>query len=328
MTFRASRREFLAGIGTLAAGTAVLPGSVKALLAPEPLYPPVDLSYFDTPIPPAPSEIHIGYASITWNGNDRQAIEDIAALGFPGIQLRSNILKEFSGPSEVRELLEKNHLKMVALSSGGISIDPAIEAEEIAKHTANAKYVHDVGGIYLQVTDQRPKGREVTPADHKRLGHLLTEIGKRTADLGIPLGYHNHMGSLGERPEEVDRILEASDPRYAKLELDVAHYFQGGGDPVKAIQKYHDRLLFLHLKDVEPKPGGGEAQADAKRSYRFVELGRGRVNLRAVMDSLHKFNFRGWAVVELDAVPDKARTPKESAEISKKYLQERLGQTV
>jgi inosose dehydratase len=130
------------------------------------------------------------------------------------------------------------------------------------------------------------------------------------------------MGSLGERPEEVDLILESADPRYAKLELDVAHYFQGGGDPVKAIQKYHDRLLFLHFKDVEP------LTSDTKKSYRFVELGRGKVDLLGVVSALHKFHFRGWAIVELDAVPDKARTPKESAEISKKYLQERLGQKV
>jgi inosose dehydratase len=320
--FRSSRREFLAAAGAMAAGTAILPRPVEALLAPAPLYQPRDLSYFDTPIPPGPSQLHIGYASITWNGNDRQAIEDIAALGYPGIQLRSNILQEFSGPSEVRELLEKNHLKMVAMSSGGVSIDPATESEEIAKHVANAKYVKDAGGLYLQVTDQRPKGRQITPADQKRLGHMLTEIGKRTADLGIPLGYHNHMGSLGERPEEVDLILESADPRYAKLELDVAHYFQGGGDPVKAIQKYHDRLLFLHFKDVEP------LTSDTKKSYRFVELGRGKVDLLGVVSALHKFHFRGWAIVELDAVPDKARTPKESAEISKKYLQERLGQKV
>lgn len=322
MTFRSSRRNFLVGAGALAAGSAMLPLSIDALLAPEPLYLPTDLSYFDTPISPAPSDLHVGYASITWNGNDRQAIEDIAALGFKGVQLRANILKEFSSPSEVRELLEKNHLKLVALSSGGVNIEAPVESDEIAKHTANAKYVHDVGGLYLQVTDQRPKGREIVPADQKRLGHMLTEIGKRTADLGIPLGYHNHMGSLGERPEEVDRILEAADPRYAKLELDVAHYFQGGGDPVKAIQKYHDRLLFLHFKDVEPISG------DAKKTYRFVELGRGKVDLPSVVSALHKFHFRGWAIVELDAVPDKARTPKESAEISKKYLQERLGQTV
>jgi len=59
------------------------------------------------------------------------------------------------------------------------------------------------------------------------------------------------MGSLSERPEELDQIMSASDPRYVKLELDIAHYLQGGGDPVKAIEKYSDRLLFLHIKDVE-----------------------------------------------------------------------------
>lgn len=324
MQCRVRRREFLAGIGAATATTAAFSFPGKRLFAAEPLYPTRDLSYFDTPISPAPGEIHFGYASITWNGNDRQAIEDIGALGFPGIQLRANAIKEFASPADLRELLEKHHLKMVALSSGGVRIDPAIEAEEIAKHTANAKFVHDVGGLYMQVTDERPKDRVVTAADYVRLGKLITEIGKRTADLGVSLGYHNHMGTLGQSPEEVDQILQAADPRYAKLELDVAHYFQGGGDPAKAIGKYHDRLLFLHIKDVESLPNA----ENPKRNYRFVELGRGRVDLPAVFEALHKVNFRGWAIVELDAVPEKDRTPKESAEISKKYLEEKIGVTV
>jgi inosose dehydratase len=324
MQYRMLRREFLHEIGAVTAATAVSSLPLKKLYAAERLYPPMDLSYFETPISPAPSEIHFGYASITWNGNDRQAIEDIAALGFPGIQLRANAIKQFASAAELRDLLEKHHLKMVALSSGGVRIDPAVEAEEIAKHTANAKFVHDVGGLYLQVTDERPKDRAITSADCARLGKLITEIGKRTADLGISLGYHNHMGTLGERPEEVDQILQAADPRYAKLELDVAHYFQGGGDPAKAIEKYHDRLLFLHIKDVEPVPDA----PSGKRPFRFVELGRGRVDLPAVFAALRQVNFRGWAIVELDVVPDKTCTPKESAAISKKYLEEKLGVTV
>ena len=324
MKHRMKRRDFLRDIGTVTTITAVSTVPFEKVLAAQPLYPPMDLSYFDMPITPAAADVHVGYASITWGGNDRQAIEDIAALGFHGIQLRANVVKEFDSSGQLRELLEENHLKMVALSSGGVSIDPAVEAEEIAKHTANARFVHDVGGLYLQVTDQRPKERAITSADYGRLGRLITGIAKRTADLGVSLGYHNHMGSLGERPEEVDQILQVVDPRYAKLELDVAHYFQGGGDPVEAIKKYHDRLLFLHIKDVEPLPDG----ANAKRPYRFVELGRGRVNLPAVFDALNGVNFRGWAVVELDAVPDKARTPKDSAAISKKYLEEKLGVTV
>src|SRR5439155_4406791 len=177
---------------------------------------------------------------------------------------------------------------------------------------------HDVGGLYLQVTDARPKGRPVVAADYVRLGRLMTEIGKRTADLGIALGYHNHMNSLGEKPEEVDRILEAADPRYVKLELDIAHYLQGGGDPVLAVRRYRDRLLFLHIKDVEsPVPGA----AAGKPSYRFVELGRGKVDVKGVFAALHDVKFRGWAIVELDSVPDHARTPKESALINRKYLE-------
>ena len=61
--------------------------------------------------------------------------------------------------------------------------------------------------------------------------------------------------------------------------------------------------------------------------HRFVELGRGKVDLPGVFKALADIQFSGWVVVELDRVPDDARTPKESAEISKKYL-EGLGLTI
>jgi hypothetical protein len=115
-------------------------------------------------------------------------------------------------------------------------------------------------------------------------------------------------------------VLDAADPKFVKFQLDTAHYQQGGGDPVTAVREYGDRLSFLHIKDLEsPEPGG-----DA-RSYRFVELGRGKVDLKGVFKALDDVNFRGWAVVELDRVPDNARTPKESALIAKRYLEDQLG---
>ena len=108
------------------------------------LYPPIDLSYFDSPIPPGPSEIHFGYASITWGGNDRQAIADVSSLGFLGIQIRSNAVDEFKSPQELADLLAKNKLTFVALSSGGVNID-APEADQIAKHAAHAKFLKEAG---------------------------------------------------------------------------------------------------------------------------------------------------------------------------------------
>jgi inosose dehydratase len=132
------------------------------------------------------------------------------------------------------------------------------------------------------------------------------------------------MNSLAEAPDEVDRILNEADPRYVKLELDIAHYQQGGGDPVKAVKQYRERILFLHLKDVISIP----VTADGGRPYRFVELGRGRVDVKGVMVALKEIGFTGWAVVELDAVPDQTRTPKDCAVINKKYLEETLGMKV
>ena len=315
------RRHFIFGLGAAAAASAVPVNTLARVLDP-PLYLPADLSYFNRTITPAPGLIRFGYAAITWENNDTQAIKEISDLGFPGIQLRSNVLNDYGDrPKALRDLLDQYHLEMVALSSGGVRVEPGSEKDEIAKHIRNARFVHDVGGRYLQVTDSaRPKGRKPEAADFKQLGRLLTEIGKRAADLGIPVGYHNHMGSLGETPDEVDQILDAVDPRYVKLELDIAHYQQGGGDPARAIRQNHDRLLFLHIKDVE-----NLATNDGRgRNYRFVELGRGRVDLPAVFTALKDVKFRGWAIIELDGVPDKSRTPKECAQISKKYVEDTL----
>lgn len=290
------------------------------------MYPPTDLSYFEKPIAPDGAALEFGYAAITWQGNDRRSIEDISALGFPGIQLRSPAIEEFhSRPAEVSALLAQHHLKMVALSSGYLSIDhPA--SDELSLHTAHAEFVRDAGGLYLQVICERPKGRAATSDDYTRMGRLLTELGKRTADRGIPLGVHHHMNSLAERPEETEKIFHAADERYVKLLLDVAHWLQGGGDPVKALEQYRSHLLFLHLKDVITLEGT-EASA-AGRNYRFVELGRGRVDLPGVFAAINRIKYRGWAVVELDAPPEESRTAKECGEINKRYLQEKAGYTI
>src|SRR3984893_10892035 len=158
MTHRLPRREFLGAMSALAAASAF---PCETLLARDLLYPPMDLSHFDTPITPGPSEIHFGYASITWGGNDRQAIEDIAAVGFRGIQLRSNVVEEFNNrPDDLRSALGKRGLTLVSLSSGDLSVDQP-ESEQLVKHERNARFLRDAGGECLQVIDERPKDRAI-----------------------------------------------------------------------------------------------------------------------------------------------------------------------
>lgn len=312
-----TRRDFLVGLGAAAAAVSVPARAAHALASESLLYPPADLSYFDVPIHHGPMKIQIGYAAITWKENDSQAIDDISAVGYPGIQLRANVLGEYSHPHALKDVLAKHNLTFVALSSGDAPLDPAVEKKNLEMHAAHARYLHQANGKYLQVIGTFAQ-KSYTSSDYKREGMLLTEIGKRAADYGIQTGFHNHMGSIGQTPEQVDAILDAADPRYVKLELDTGHYQQGGGDPAEAIRKYHDRLLFLHLKDVESAP--------TKSGYQFVELGQGRVNFVAIFDALRSSNFRGWGVVELDGErTGVSRTPKQSAEMSKDYLIHKLG---
>lgn len=269
--------------------------------------------------------LKVGYASITWGNDERQAMDDISAVGYKGIQMRNNAVAEFK-PDELRRLLEQRNLKFVALSSGDVNVDSTDVSQQLDTHVSNAKFVKALDGMYLQILDQlKPYPRKVVPDECVRLGKVLTELGKRVSDVGVKLGYHNHMNTISEHPENLQRLMDASDPKYVGLELDMAHYVAGGGDPAEAIVHYRDRLLFLHLKDVVDIPVNTPG---AKYPFKFVELGRGRVNLPAVMDALRKTHFEGWAIVELDKVPDKSRTPKECAEISKQYLQSQLHVTV
>ncbi len=310
-----SRREFLSRLATAGAVMAIphLPYADASVL-----YPPADLSSFDIPLHHGGFDLKVGYASITWHEHDTQAIDDISALGYPGIQLRANVLKEFPDPHQLRDLLAEHHLKFVALSSGNAPVDPAERQSTVDTHIKNAKYLQQAGGSYLQLVGGSAKGRSFTAADYKYEGELLTEIAKHVAEDGLQTGFHNHMGTIGQTPEAVEAILAAADPRYVKLELDVAHYLQGGGDPAAAIRKYARRILFIHLKDVK--------SASNKNGYEFVELGQGRVDFPAIFNSLRAIHFRGWAIVELDAVPAGAdRTPKESAEMSKNYLERKAG---
>lgn len=262
-------------------------------------------------------DVKIGYSAITWGGKDLQAMSDLASLGFKGIQLRANTFGPYRNKvSELKEALIKHNLKLPMFSSGNVEVDPAKFQSTVDTHVAHASFVKALGGTAFQMTNSlRQKGTPPTTEELKNLTRVMNEIGKQTADMGVQAVYHNHMNQWGETPEEVDVIVQAMDPRYLKLLLDIAHYKQGGGEPQDAVIKYKDIIHALHLKDTKPKDGGG---------YKFVELGQGRVDVPAVFAALAKVKFKGWGVIELDGVPDPEKSPLICAEINKKYITEVL----
>jgi inosose dehydratase len=276
----------------------------------------------------AQAEFKFGYQAITWGEQIEQAIDEIAELGYRGIQIRQpNYAKYASRAGEFKELLAARKLALVSISSGNVTIKPGSVKQEIAERVVMAKWLKEVGGLYLQVIDgvRTPEYR-ANPDDYRKLGKHLTEIGKRTfGEYGVKLAYHNHMNSLGERRDEIDRIMDASDPKHVWLLPDIAHLHTAEGDPVKFVREYLNRIAYPHFKDVVVhQPWGKTLDGSTLRpKYDFVELGEGKVNIAGVLQIMKDYRYQGWIVIELDRAP-RGRTPKESAAISKRYVEQKL----
>lgn len=275
-----------------------------------------------------PAEFKIGYHANTWGERVEQAIDEIAELGYRGIQLRqSDYAKYAQRASEFKDLLAAKKLTLVSISSGGVTIKSENEKQEIADRLALARWMKEVGGQYLEVTDSvRAGSYKPQPDDYRKLGRRLTEIGKRTfGEHGIKLGYHNQMNTLGERRAEVDRILETTDPKAVWVLPDIAHIRAAQGDELKFVRDYITRIGYPNFKDVRiSQPASRTLDGSTiGAKYTFVELGQGQVNGPGVFQLLTDFRYQGWIIIELDSAPI-GRTPKESAALSKRFVEEKL----
>ena len=274
--------------------------------------------------------IRIGYAAITWGDKSvKTAIGEIAEAGYPGIQLRGNITKDYQTPAELKADLDQAKLTFACLSGGGPSADPAKRQEEVDKFVKAVEFAKGAGVLAVQATSPKRTTDKIEKAELESFADTLTAIGKKTAELGVPLVFHPHMAQIGQDPADVEVILKRSNPRYVKLLLDTGHWAAAGGDPVKAVKKYAKRIAVLHIKDVKDKEPsttpGPDGKIDTKK-YVFVELGQGKVDFKAVFAALKAARWKGWAVVELDSVPA-GRAPKEAAVANRKFL-ESLGLSV
>src|SRR4029078_1744555 len=92
----------------------------------------------------AAASLEYGYAAITWGNDFTKAIDEIAAVGFRGVQLRTGdgLLDRYGDrPAAPREPLAAKRLAVPGFSSGNLSIDPAREQEMIDLHTKHAAFV-------------------------------------------------------------------------------------------------------------------------------------------------------------------------------------------
>jgi inosose dehydratase len=156
----------------------------------------------------------------------------------------------------------------------------------------------------------------------------------RIADLartrGVTAALHPHVGTMVESGEETERVLDGS---VVGMCVDTGHLLVGGADPVALTRAYPDRVVHVHLKDVDAVMAarvraGDMTFGDAVRDGMFRPLGSGDVDIESMVGTLERSGYRGWYVLEQDVKlrgPEQGGAPLDDVRTSLAFLQRLAG---
>ena len=120
-------------------------------------------------------------------------------------------------------------------------------------------------------------------------------------------------------------FAKRADADLVGLCLDTGHWHYAGGDAIKAVKEYGERVRYLHLKDCDPSIR--DLAINERMDYFaavaagvFCELGWGGVDFPTLIAEMGALGYNGWAIVEQDILTDDADTPRQSARRNREYL--------
>ena len=129
------------------------------------------------------------------------------------------------------------------------------------------------------------------PTDDK----LLERVADYAAKRKLRIAFHTH-GQGGA--SNFDRVLAAS--KYTALNIDVGHYYGVNGEsPVPLIEKYHDRIASLHLKDRKG-PNSAVGSSGARRGGPNMPWGQGETPLIEILQLMKKRKYKFPGSIEYE----------------------------
>ncbi|MBM7551534.1 sugar phosphate isomerase/epimerase family protein [Thalassobacillus pellis] len=184
-------------------------------------------------------------------------------------------------PEEIRSALDEKGMKPAGAHVGidlllGDNFEKTLRQQETI-------------GNNLIICPALPKEMRSSREEYLKTADTLNEIGEKCRQAGFTFGYHNHDfefetfdGTTG-----FDLLFENTDSALVKMELDCFWAEYAGYDPRDLMNKYADRCLSLHLKDLATK-------GDKKVS---TTIGAGELDLNDYVQ-VGKGNGVDWFVIE------------------------------
>jgi inosose dehydratase len=228
----------------------------------------------------AGKSLNLSVASYTFRKfNLDTTIEMTKRAGIKNICLKSFHMPLAAKPEDLAATAAKVATAGLTLYGAGV-IEMAKEAQVL-----QAFQYGKAAGLRLLVISPDPK--------------MLPLVESQVKKHGISVAIHNH--GPGDRrfptPRSAYEAIASLDRRVG-LCIDIGHTVRAGADLIDSINRYHDRLLEMHIKDVTKAAAKGQC----------VQLGRGVIDIVGMIRALLRVGYQGtfsfeWEAEETDPLP-------------------------
>ncbi len=289
-------------------------------------------------------KIKLGIAPIAWSNDDmpelggdtpiEKCLEDVKLSGFTGIELGGKFPRN---PGITNYLLNKFNLKMPGGWYGAHLRGRSVKEEWAAlqDHLNLLKLVKADVFVFADISDSiqgeanKPlsKRPSLEKNEWKNYCNKISELSNMLMDEGMPMSYHEHMGTIIQTEDDVDRFVSLTND-YTFLLFDTGHLMFAQADYVMILKNYIDRINHIHCKDIRKNILLKSIEEDMSFRDSFLEgvftvPGDGCINYDPIINILYKNNYNKWLIIEAEQDPKKAN-PLEYAKIGYKCLSETI----
>ncbi len=239
-------------------------------------------------------------------------------------------------PARLRDELDRRGLTVTA---GTIfeHLHRAGSWDEVhSKVSAVAQLTRDMGGEHIVVipdfwrdpaTGEVLEPSELTDGEWPAYATGINRLAKVIRDdYGLKFQFHPHADSHVDTHTNVERFLAETNPSLVTLCLDTGHIAYCGGDNLKIIEDFPNRIGYVHLKQVDPAVLE-KVRADEIGFGEAVKMGvmceppLGVPDLAPILDAVADLDVEIFAIVEQDMYPCSPDRPAPIAARTLTYLQ-------